>query len=168
LTPPFFSGCIKLLSVTGGVCRLVQEDEMLFIRNLAVALLVMAGSVCFAASQGRDFSGKYLWRDPIELSDQVNVHVEMTIRNSNESVQGAQIVVKGQYDDHEVSTFLYSVNIGQGETVTFKGELLISKNEFSLWKNGLHPRFVISVPEGAGHRDQVLDLIPGTPGGATR
>jgi hypothetical protein len=136
-------------------------------RSYVIGFVVLAASMCFADSQGRDFSGRYLWRDPIELRDQVNVHVEMTVRNSNQTVQDAQILLKGQYNDRETSIFVYSTTIEHDETVTFKGELLISKDEFALWKKGLRPLFVIRVAEAGGYRDQILDLIPRSSAGAT-
>src|SRR5579863_10033567 len=132
---------------------------MLSTRNFRIGVLALIAGACFAASQGRDFSGSYLWRNPIVLTDHVVVHVELTVRNAGEDVQDAQIILRGQYDDRETSLFRTAVSIKHGERVDLSGELSVSKQEFALW-NGRAPQFILRVAaDGGGYRDQGLDLI---------
>jgi hypothetical protein len=142
---------------------------MLLKWKVRIGFFAFLASVCLAASHGRDFSGSYLWTNPSEMADQVNVSVELSIRNSGASVKDAQIVMKGQFDDREFSNFLGLVSIEHGQILQLKGGLTLSKNEFDLWRKGRHPRFVIqSKDEDGNTREQVLELVRGTAEGASR
>jgi hypothetical protein len=126
-----------------------------------IGVFVLIAGACLGASQGRDFAGSYLWRDPIDLTDRVSVHVELNLHNSGEGVDDAQIILKGQFDDREADIFRTAVSIRHGERVKLNGELQVSKAEFNLWKTGHTPRFVLRTADEAGsYREQVLDLIP--------
>ena len=132
-----------------------------------IGVFVLIAGACLGASQGRDFAGSYLWRDPIDLTDRVSVHVELNVHNSGESVSDAQIILKGQFDDREADIFLTAVSIRHGERVKLNGELQVSKAEFNLWKTGHTPRFVLRSPDKAGvNSEQVLDLVAKASAGA--
>jgi hypothetical protein len=142
---------------------------MLLKWKIRIGFFMLLASACLAASHGRDFSGSYLWTNPSEIADRVNVYVELNIRNSGASVMDAQIVMKGQFDDREFSNFLGLVSIEHGQILQLKGGLTLSKDEFDLWRKGRQPRFVIqSKDEDGNNREQVLELVRGTVGGAIR
>ena len=118
-------------------------------RKIGFLTVVFAG-LCLAASQGRDFTAHYAWRDAFELSDSVNVYLEITLRNGGPGVTDAQVVMRGQFDDREAENFLGPVSIGQGEKLTLKGSLKLSRSEFALWRQGRMPRFVIQTHDANG------------------
>jgi hypothetical protein len=138
-------------------------------RLVVVALLLLSMENVSAGTMGRDFSGSYIWRDPVDLNDRVNVYVELSIDNAGEDITDAQIAMKGQFDDREIGNFMGPVSMKHGDSLTIKGGLTLSKNEFDLWRSGHLPRFVIQVRDEAGNvKEQVLDLIRKTAGSIVR